>query len=117
MFLRQSTSIPTTVPTAAAGPAWPWRLAILLLMAVASGGCAINADENEVVIEYFSDYPGVARYMAENHCAEYGKTASLVQIEPEKTYPLGFRKKRSVYKCVGKAGAGQTGPAGPKVTK
>ncbi len=93
----------TTARSAIAGPVRPWRYLVLFFMAVGSGGCTLSADENEVVIEHPSSYTGVAQYMADNHCAKFGKAASLVQMGIEETYSVGMRKRASVFQCIGKA--------------
>jgi hypothetical protein len=90
-------------PAFIAGPGGSRRLFALLLMAAAGGGCTLGADENEIRIEHFSVYPGVASFIADDHCAKFGKTAKLVQAGIEDTYFVGIRKKISVYQCVGKA--------------
>lgn len=96
-------STPTKARSAIAGPAGPWHYLALFFMAVGSGGCTLSADENEVVIEHLSSHAGVAQYMADNHCAKFGKVAGLVQMGIEETYSVGIRKKVSVFKCTGKA--------------
>lgn len=82
---------------------------VLALAAVALAGCTLKSDPEEITIEHFADYVGVANLLAEQHCAKFGKKAKLVQMGPQDTYAIGIRKRVSVYHCVdadAKDGAG-----------
>ena len=78
----------------------------IILTAVALGGCTVRADKNDISIEHLSTQPGVARAIADNHCAKYAKVAWRVQIGIEQAGPiLGFRTKISTFECVEKGAA------------
>ncbi len=82
------------------------RRRFLIVLALAGGitGCStLSGDENEVVIEYSSPYPGAAQLMADRHCAKFGKAALHVQRGIEETGFVGFRTKTSVFECVAKS--------------
>lgn len=86
----------------------PARLAAVLaaFAAAALAGCAMTSGPDEIAIEHFVDYPGVATLLAEQHCAKSGKQAKLVQMGAQDTYGIGIRKRVSVYHCIdGAAGA------------
>lgn len=85
----------------------PWRSWAVTFISLAVWGCmTVSADENEVVIEHMAEYSGAAQYMADEHCGKFGKIAQQVQRGIQKTYSLGFRKKVSVFHCIGKAEGG-----------
>jgi len=89
-------------------PAWPVPL-LAAATAAALVGCTLASGPDEIAIEHFVDYPGVATLLAEQHCAKAGKQAKLVQMAPQDTYGIGIRKRVSVYHCIdGAAGAGGT---------
>lgn len=75
---------------------------IPLLTAISAvlAGCALSGDANEVTIEHFADYPGVAQMLAEDHCAKFGKAAKLAQMGLQDTYAIGLRKRVSVFHCI-----------------
>ena len=80
------------------------RFWIVLVLAGGIAGCGtLSGDENEVVIEYSSPYPGAAQLMADRHCAKFGKAALHVQRGIEETGFMGFRTKTSIFECVAKA--------------
>lgn len=88
----------------------PWGSWAVTFISLAVLGCTtVSADENEVVIEHMADYSGAALYMADEHCGKFGKIAQQVQRGIQKTYSLGFRKKVSVFHCIGKAEGGEPG--------
>jgi len=73
---------------------------VVPVLAMATGGCTIRADANEVVVEHMADYPGAAQAIADGRCAEFGKTARLVEAGiTQKTY-LWLRGRVSVFECV-----------------
>jgi hypothetical protein len=79
----------------------------VIAAAIALAGCTVTSDTNEIAIEHFADYVGVATLLAEQHCAKYDKQAKLVQMGSQDTYGIGIRKRVSVYHCInGAAGAG-----------
>ncbi len=89
----------------------PARLASVLaaFAAAALAGCTVTSDPDEIAIEHFAEYPGVATLLAEQHCAKFGKQAKLVQMGAQDTYGIGIRKRVSVYHCIdAPAGAGET---------
>ncbi|MGH6663161.1 MAG: hypothetical protein ACREB6_16615 [Rhodospirillales bacterium] len=72
-------------------------------------GCSVTSGPDEIAIEHFAEYPGVATLLAEQHCAKFGKQAKLVQMGAQDAYGIGIRKRVSVYHCIDSAaGAGQT---------
>jgi hypothetical protein len=81
----------------------PYLVPAAALLAAALAGCTLSSNADEVVIEHFADYPGVAEVLADQHCAKLGKTAKLVQMGVQDTYFIGIRKRVSVFHCVGEA--------------
>lgn len=80
--------------------------------AAALAGCTVTSGPDEIAIEHFADYVGVATLIAEQHCAKFGKQAKLVQMGAQDTYGIGLRKRVSVYHCV--SGDGAPGGTKPK---
>lgn len=76
------------------------RPALAAIAAAALAGCTVASGPDEITIEHFSEYPGVATLLAEQHCGKFGKQAKLVQMGPLDTYAVGIRKRISVYHCV-----------------
>ncbi len=72
--------------------------ALLTMAALAS--CTMTSGPDEIAVEHFADYVGVATLLAEQHCAKFGKQAKLVQMGPQDTYGIGIRKRISVYQCI-----------------
>lgn len=89
-----------------------FRTALPAAAAVVLVGCTVTSSPNEIAIEHFVEYPGVATLLAEQHCAKFGKRAKLVQMGLEDTYAIGIRKRVSVYHCVD--GAPDAAGAKPK---
>ena len=80
------------------------RFWLVLVLAGGISGCStLSGDENEVVIEYSSPYPGAAQLMADRHCAKFGKAVLHVQRGIEETGFMGFRTKTSIFECVARA--------------
>lgn len=92
-----------------------WRFGFVSLVLAFLWGCTISADENEVVIEHPANQPGVAGFMAGNHCAKFGKVAERVRMGNQKSSYLWLQGRISVFECVGKAR--HTGAAGGKGAK
>ena len=91
----------------------PGSLAPVLAAATvaALAGCTVTSGPDEIAIEHFVDYPGVATVLAEQHCGKFGKQAKLVQMGPQDTYGIGIRKRISVYHCIdGDAGRTKAKP-------
>lgn len=85
-----------------------------MALAAALAGCTVASGPNEIAIEHFVDYPGVATLLAEQHCAEFGKQAKQVQMGLQDTYAIGIRKRVSVYHCVDGAADSARNGAEPK---
>ncbi len=75
-------------------------VATTIAASAALAGCTVTSGPDEIAIEHFVDYPGVAALLAEQHCAKFGKQAKLVQMGAQDTYGIGIRKRVSVYRCV-----------------
>jgi hypothetical protein len=88
---------------------------VALLATAVVVGCTVASGPDEIIVEHFVDYPGVAALLAEQHCAQFGKQAKLVQMGPQDTYGIGIRKRISVYHCI--AGAATAPATGRGVTQ
>ena len=77
------------------------RLLVLAIAGFIIAGCAVqNADENRIVIKHTSKQPGLAKWTAEKHCAEYGKRAVFLVRGPKETSGLIPTTNISIYDCV-----------------
>jgi hypothetical protein len=74
-----------------------------LAMLPAFAGCAVrDATPDGVTIVYNALHPQIADYEAQQHCAQYGKSAVLVETAPAPPSldTLFTRSSRSVFKCM-----------------
>lgn len=78
-----------------------FRWFCIVIVAVGVAGCAVqSADEDSIVIKHTSAQPGVAKWIAEDHCAAYGKRAVFVLKAPRESSGLVPDTNVSVYDCV-----------------
>jgi hypothetical protein len=71
------------------------------MIAIGVSACAVqSADKNSIVIKHTSAQPGLAKWAAEDHCAQYGKRAVFVVKAPRESSGLVPDTNVSVYDCV-----------------
>jgi hypothetical protein len=74
-----------------------------LAMLPCLASCAVrDATPDGITIVYNALHPEIADYEARQHCAQYGKTAVLVETAPAPPSldTLFTRSSRSVFKCM-----------------
>jgi hypothetical protein len=79
------------------------RVAVIALVMPAFASCAVRqATPDGITIVHNALHPEIADYEAQQHCAQYGKSAVLVETAP--TPPsldtLFTRSNTSVFKCM-----------------
>ncbi len=90
--------------------------ALLIGAAACVGGCStIEADEDQVIIQYNSYYSGMAFSAAQRECARFGRVAELVATRPgEPSWRTGFtRTTISTFDCVPPPAPEEAAPSPP----